>query len=94
MKLPDAVYATLLAVSVAVTPTAAMALDQNALLKCMEEHRGLPPTLRTEACTCVAERTDSLLGRLRRFLSVGTSAGLAVADECISATIDAMASRR
>lgn len=94
MNLTSAVYATALVASVAAGPTAALALDRQALLRCMEAHRGLPPTLRTEACNCVAKRTASLLERLKRLLSGGAGAELAVADECIAATIDAMAGMR
>lgn len=66
--------------------------DQTALLACMEEHRGLPPILRTDTCLCIADRVGTIKSRLQHFFA--RDAVRADANECLAAAVDRAAGRR
>jgi hypothetical protein len=94
MKLLGALSGTALLACTVVLPMSASALNGNVLLRCLEDYSGLPPTLRAASCNCVADRASSVLGRLKARLSMGVEAELAAVNECVLATVDAIAARR
>ncbi len=94
MKLLGALSGTALLECTVDLPMSATALNGNVLIRCLEDFRGLPPTLRAASCDCVADRASCALGRLKAWLPIGLDAELAAVNEGVLATVGAMAGTR